>query len=320
MGMETLVKKSDYSVAILLSTYNSGCYLADQIKSIFSQTYKNWKLYIRDDGSTDGTVNLIEKYANQDDRIEFINSNSIKNIGVIKSFFYLLNRSDADFYMFCDQDDVWLNNKVEISVKAILEKGQPEIPVLVHTDLKVVDKDLNVISNSFIKRQRLKKTNKLSNLLVQNNVTGCTVLINNKLKKLLATIPNGVMMHDWWMALVATSLGKVFFIDQPTILYRQHGNNAVGSRNIIQKVFLGYRLRTIKSDLINILNQDSLFLKKYSKKLTVDQKSLVKKVVDLLTYSPFHRINIVNKYDIKKSGALRCLLFNLCLLIFKVKR
>ena len=139
-------------VNILLSTYNGEQYLKEQVKSIQDQTYQNWQLLIRDDGSTDGTVEIIQELVAQDERIRFINQGAIENLGVIKSFHALLKYEKADLYCFSDQDDVWLPDKIALQV-AEAAKHPQEVPLLVYTDLKVVDENLNVQHESMIRTQ-----------------------------------------------------------------------------------------------------------------------------------------------------------------------
>lgn len=214
MGLETMVDV-EKKVAILMSTYNAAPFLKEQVNSIIKQTYTNWKLVIRDDGSTDSTPLMIEEFTKKDNRISFINKESQKNIGVIRSFFSLLENVDADFFMFCDQDDVWLQSKVKMSLDKMEQQENIKTPILVHTDLKVVDQNLNTINDSFMEKEKLNLKNQLGNLVIQNNVTGCTVMINNCFRNIIIDkgIPDEIIMHDWWMALVANCIGKVLYID-----------------------------------------------------------------------------------------------------------
>ena len=139
-------------VTILLSTYNGEQFLAEQIESIQAQTYRDWQLLIRDDGSSDGTRAIIEDFCQQDDRIFFINPEAAQNLGVIKSFHSLLKYQDSDVYFFSDQDDVWLPDKLAIQLAAA-ENYDASVPLLVYMDLKVVDQELNVVHESMIRTQ-----------------------------------------------------------------------------------------------------------------------------------------------------------------------
>lgn len=137
--------------------------------------------------------------------------------------------------MFCDHDDVWKPRKVEMTVRRMMELEQAngqDIPLLVHTDLVVADENLKVLSDSMFRSQNLnRKGNRLNNLLVQNNVTGCTMMVNKALVDMVGPAPKHAVMHDWWMALIAACFGKIGFVRQATILYRQHHANEVGAKN-----------------------------------------------------------------------------------------
>lgn len=232
---------AEKEIAVLLSTYNGANYLAEQIESLQNQSYKNWNLFIRDDGSTDQTQQIIQKFCTMDFRIHWTNSDEQRNYGVKQSFLTLLEKVDADFYMFCDQDDVWLPNKIEITVDAM--NNNKKIPQLVFTDLNLVDENLQLISNeAVLSRINTEYWLDPDNLFFDNIVTGCTVMINDSLKKkILPVSPQQIVMHDWFFALIAAQSGQIHFINQPTILYRQHQDNQVG----INKSFFG-KLRKIK--------------------------------------------------------------------------
>lgn len=229
-------------VEILLATYNGEKYLSDQIDSLLSQTVENWTLLVHDDGSTDRTVSIIDLYQRKyPDKIFFI-EDGIRNGGAKNNFSHLLSLSNASYIMFCDQDDVWMPNKVEVALEKMLEIEVkfPDRPILIHTDLQVVDKHLNLISNSMFDYQRISKNiSKLEDILIQNNVTGCTMMLNSHAKSISLPIPKGAIMHDWWIAAqVILNNGALIFIDRPTIFYRQHDSNSIGSKEINLQYYL----------------------------------------------------------------------------------
>lgn len=156
-------------VNILLSTYNGEQFLAEQVKSIQEQTYQEWQLLIRDDGSSDGTVEVIKQLAAQDSRIHFINENQVENVGVIKSFHALLKHSEADLYCFSDQDDFWLPEKISLQV-AEAKKYSQDKPLLIYTDLKVVDENLSVLHESMIRTQSDHANTELIQELTENTL------------------------------------------------------------------------------------------------------------------------------------------------------
>lgn len=223
-------------IEILLATYNGERYLRAQIDSLLSQTESNWKLLIHDDGSSDSTCEIIRSFQElYPEKINFI-EDSIRTGGARNNFSHLLSFSSAPYVMFCDQDDVWRKDKIEITLRKMLveERKNPGKAILIHSDLEVVDEDLNVVASSMFDYQRLPRNiSSLSDMVVQNNVTGCTVMLNRKAVEVSLPIPSEAVMHDWWIACkVIQNSGVVGFIPNSLVLYRQHGNNAVGSKKV----------------------------------------------------------------------------------------
>ena len=221
-------------VAILLTTYNSSVFLKELIVSLFSQTFGDWLLYIRDDGSTDKTLDIIRHFMEEDKRIHFLHDDCKR--GAMQGFLWLLQQVDAEYYMFCDHDDVWQPNKVEVTLKKMLSVGTDTgRPIVVHTDLTVVDAHLNVLECSFWKSQHIQERefNDKYYHLVYNNVTGCTMMINAKAKDVSLPVHPYAQMHDSWIvASVLWNGGVVLAVHEQTILYRQHGKNTIGANEL----------------------------------------------------------------------------------------
>ena len=228
------IKEKDSEIAILMATYNGEIYLNELLDSLKKQTFTKWKLYVQDDLSTDGTMACLEKAALLDKRI-IILQNSTKK-GAMLNFMDLLRRVSAPYYMFCDHDDVWLPNKIEVTLKKMKEEVEchPSQPIIVHTDLKVVDSRLNEICSSFWEMSRirpdlLKTFNAIAGRYL---TTGCTMMINDAAKKISFPVSSKALMHDSWITCcVLKNKGRVAEVAQPTILYRQHGGNVVGARD-----------------------------------------------------------------------------------------
>lgn len=223
-------------LSILLATYNSQRFLEEQLESLYQQTIQEWVLYIRDDGSTDDTLKIINNFQQKHSNIKLLTDSNV-GLGAMKSFLKLLEYVESDYYMFCDHDDVWLPNKIEVSLKNLIqaELDHPGKPIIVHTDLKVVDASLKVINTSFWKMSAIKPTVIGNKKLIQvfNCVTGCTMIFNNNVKKITFPYVDEAPMHDWWIALqTLKNEGVIKHINTATILYRQHGNNEVGARNV----------------------------------------------------------------------------------------
>lgn len=219
------------NVAILMSTFNGGKYIREQVTSLLTQSCRNIKIYIRDDGSTDRTLDILAEFV--DERIE-LTSDRLGRLGPGGSFLHLLSKVRADIYMFCDQDDYWLPGKVQQAVSALEKAGITE-PLLFHADPTLVDSNLKSMAASFNVYQgiRLPSDYEFSRMLVQNCVVGCTVALTDALvEKAQIRSPKfksgNVAMHDWWVALCALSFGRVLFSLDESILYRQHIDNASG--------------------------------------------------------------------------------------------
>lgn len=250
-------------ISILLATYNSSDFLKEQLDSLLQQSYTNWNLYIRDDGSTDNTVDIINEYSGFDSRISLVQDN-LKNLGAAKSFMQLVKVVDSDFYFFCDHDDVWLSNKLEVSLEFLQNENLKDAhrPLIVHSDLYVVDQNLNILNDSFWKSSGIKPDviNNKEFIQVFNFVTGCTMGFNRKARDISLWFPEDIPMHDWWITInVLMNGGKVINIKKPLIFYRQHNRNEVGARNVNLKYFLD-RIINLQTSL-NYYTKHIKFLK-----------------------------------------------------------
>lgn len=216
-----------------MATYNGAEFLSEQIDSIRAQTYSDWRLLISDDGSSDATLEIAVDYARRDERICVLESG--KHFGSARdNFFFLMEQSDADRSFLADQDDVWMSCKIDLELRLMDELAREtsnELPLLVFSDMVVVDEHLQVTADSFLANSgKGACTVELASLLVTNVVAGCTSCVNRALRSMIVGAPKTeAIIHDWWMALVAASCGKIAKVDEPTVLYRQHTNNAVGA-------------------------------------------------------------------------------------------
>jgi glycosyltransferase involved in cell wall biosynthesis len=310
------------SIDILLATYNGGPYLGDLLRSLKAQTYANWTLLVRDDGSDDNTLDVLNDFV--DKRVRLIKDEK-RRLGARGSFSELLRYSTADYIMFCDQDDVWLPEKLDLTMKKMLEaeaahKGRP---IMVHTDMVVADKDLNVLSRSFWDYQHIDpELTSLNSLLTLNVATGCTMMINRNLKE-LAPIPEAALIHDWWMALVASAFGRIERVDAATVLYRQHGKNAAGAL----KYPFGYiaaRIRGLEGSkelLKGAVAQGGSFYSAYGERLSGKDRLMVRDFSSLLKMGRLQRARTLLKHRFSCSGFLRNLgMFTLFVSLKPVKK
>ncbi len=297
-------------VTILLSTYNGEKNLKEQLDSLRNQTYKNIKIVARDDSSTDNSLGVLKAYD-----IEVMPQD--ENLGPSGSFAALLEyalKSDSSYFMFCDQDDVWEEEKIEKTLIKMreLESKFGDIPLLVHTDLEVVDEDLETLDKSFWHFEHINpNVNAFSRLLIQNTITGCTVMINRKLAELAMPISSNAIMHDWWLGLVASQFGKIDYMDKALIKYRQHGGNSIGAKGFNYfSVFLKFYKIFYKNELylkhlhVNIKQAES-FLERYRDDLDDSTVEMLEEFVDIELKSFWQKRKIVLKYKLLKQGFIR---------------
>lgn len=223
------------AATVVLSAYNGARHIAEQIESIREQTFREWTLIVRDDGSSDATIAIVRALAADDPRIELV-EDTRGTLGPSASFSALMERAYADgaeYVFLCDQDDVWLPGKMEqllsaLEAKAARNRGAD--PLLAHTDLQIVDEALRLIHSSFSEFQHMSYSHDdpLRTLLIHNAVVGCSAAVNRALLEFALPIPAG-SPHDWWLALCAAATGAIVRGDAPMVLYRQHATNVIGA-------------------------------------------------------------------------------------------
>lgn len=283
-------------VDILLAVYNGEKYIKQQLDSIIAQTFKDWRLIVYDDGSCDDTAQILKDYIlKYKGRIVFYKGlNNSKS--AVFSFSKLLKLSSAKYVAFCDHDDVWHKDRLTFSVEAMkdMELKYGDIPILIHTDLYIVDEFLKIKNKSMIKSQCLGfKAKSLQELIVQNNITGCTVLVNRSLVNICGNIPSSALMHDWWLGLVAASFGKIKFLNAKTVYYRQHSSNCVGAKNVRSFSYIFGRIfgkSAVKRSIDNVFLQCEAFLNIYGALLPKDKKKILEDYISINRFSKLRRI------------------------------
>lgn len=303
------------TIDILLATYNGEDYLEEQLKSIENQTYDNWHLIVRDDASKDNTLRILESFKKKfPDKTTIINdhdfSGSAKN-----NFFKLFHYSKNEYICCCDQDDVWLENKLEImynEMKKLQKENTSNIPLLVYSDLYVVDKNMKVIAKSFFEYSLFNKNAlTINDFLLENYVTGCAMMFNKKLNEYMLKKYNleKIYMHDWLAALIAYSFGKGKFINISLVKYRQHEKNSVGAKSatdisaFISNIKRGFKFaRKVVTDTYEQVEEFYRINKK-----EIDNKNLdvVKEYAGLKRKPKIVRLIFYRKNRIKKIGLIR---------------
>ena len=295
-------------VNILMSTYNGQQFLAEQIRSIQEQSYTDWTLFIRDDGSSDNTKEILKDFEHQDSRIHLIDSDKSDNLGVIKSFHKLVNHDRADYYFFSDQDDVWLPNKLELSLKEA-QNYLADLPLMVYMDLKVVNQDLEIMTESMVKSQSHHANTELVQELTENTVTGGVAMINHALAEMWQETDD-ILMHDWYLALLASAFGNLVFIDQPGELYRQHSDNVLGARTLskrFKKWIRPHILFAVYWDLIKNSQKQARHLLQMP--LSQSNRELIEAFVTIMDKPMLERFRILRKYGLRKNKAFHTLVF-----------
>lgn len=296
-------------ISVLLATYNSEKYIREQIESLFAQSYNNISITVSDDNSTDSTMEILNEYALKHENFFIIKSSEPLKSAQANFWFLLKNAPEADYYMFCDHDDLWKKEKIEKTLKKMQDIENPQMPALVHSDLSVVDEKLNVISPSMFSMQKLSKIQSLENTLIQNNVTGCTVMINNALRNLATkkqTVEN-MLMHDWFLAILCLATGTVGFVDEPLILYRQHGNNEVGAKDAGKASYVMKRAiqsKKNKESIKNTFRQADDIVKIYGNQLG-ENYFVINEYAENLYRNKIKRLCSAFKYRFWKNTLLR---------------
>ncbi|MGH9886393.1 MAG: glycosyltransferase family 2 protein, partial [bacterium] len=287
--------------------FNGAAFLPELLASLDAQTHTDWRLFVRDDGSSDRTMDIVRDVSARDRRVHVVAADG-KRLGATRSFARLLECVPADsaHVMFADQDDVWLPHKIERTLSAMrsAEAAAPG-PVLVHTDLSVVDEQLHVVHPSFWEFAGVvAEPVTLRRLVVRNVATGAATMINRALRELVVPLPAEAILHDWWCACTAVALGRMIAVREPTVLYRQHGSNAVGAH--AWSISLSQLPRAIFGGLANASElregieltaaQARAFLDRYGSRLTegdrrflaaysaIPRRGFLRRKVDLLRF------------------------------------
>lgn len=298
-------------VEVLLATCNSARYLAETVQSVLGQDYECLRLLIRDDASEDRTPELIEAHAaNNPQRVRVIPASG--RAGACENFSALLAASTAPYVMFCDHDDVWRPDKVSRSMAAMRRQEAvcgSDTPVLVFTDMEVADRDLRRIHRSYFRYQHIDPGRiRFHQLLVQNVPSGCTMLLNRALAELCGTIPAEAVMHDHWIALVAAAFGAIVYVDEPTLLYRQHGGNyygasAYGGRYLLERTQRGPA--AARRRFYQNVRQARAFLERYGDRLDGFRREALSEFASLGDLPWGQRRRVLIKHGLWKTGLIR---------------
>lgn len=293
---------------IVMSTYNGKAYLQEQLESVLRQTVSDFLLLIRDDGSSDGTPDLLREIS--DPRVRLILG---ENLGPTGSFFALLDaarQENADFVFFCDQDDIWMPDKLE---RLLAEMGKcPAGPALVFSDFAMIDGSGSVTGDSYTAMAQLRipaDGNFFPKLLAQPYVFGCASVLNRELLELVKDPPAGIEMYDCWIALVASLLGTVRYLPQSTIYHRFHSSNATGRSGMnslaarVRRVTQNFQKQAENTALR--LRQAQLLLDRYGDSLSDAQRKMLLELAKAGKTGGLSPVKTLKKYDVSRGGRLQ---------------
>ncbi|MEE8504787.1 MAG: glycosyltransferase family 2 protein, partial [Kiloniellales bacterium] len=308
------------TIDILLATYNGQAFLEEQLDSIAAQTHGDWRLIARDDGSTDRTPEILDAFRTRHPGKVVVLEDGDGNLGLVRNFSRLMAYSDAPYAAFCDQDDVWIPEKLDLSLAKMRELEREHgngTPLLVFTDLTVVDEGLEVVHDSFWRYADLDPAaiNNVSNMMIGNVVTGCTLIMNEVLRDSAVPIPDEAVVHDWWIAASASMFGKAAHIDRPTVLYRQHGGNSMGAvpyhkkslSQLIRDFAQHYQAK--KDDLSAAYRQTEALRDRHEDRLAVDVRHFVERFLAMRDHNIVWRLRECQAFDRLRDRPLRALSF-----------
>lgn len=306
-------------ITIIMAVYNGQEYIREQLESLKDQTYTEWRLVIRDDRSSDKTAEIVKKFSDEVEQ-EVIFKVNEKPSGSAKNNFALLinDAKESDYVMFCDQDDNWKKDKIEITfnkMKQAEERYGRDFPLLVHGDVEVIDENGNINADSMFEMSHINADSKLPQILIQNHVTGCTMMCNKKLIAGISEYASSeyIIMHDYLAALYASVFGKIEVIKKPLLSYRQHSGNSVGAKNNNNPVYLLKRLangrKSYKEAMETSRNQVKFFVEIYREELAAEkyckEYELMSGYASLGSRAKLYRIMFYKKNHIWKNGTIR---------------
>ena len=307
-----------------MATYNGEAYLIQQMDSILKQTYTNWKLVIRDDGSTDGTLAIITSYIKKDDRISLIrfgdlHGSACKNFSQLAAWALANNKGPV---MFADQDDIWKKDKVAVSIAALNqleEQYAAELPLLCYSTFQFINEEGIELPQTLQLPDHLQ----VRVLLNENHAWGCTMILNPAALKAIVPIPATAVNHDYWIALVIAALGKTKLIDQELILYRQHTHNVSG--NVDNMSFAkrfnryitnqDYMIKPMAANLKTVMD----FYSRYQHRLSTADQTLINEFIINYHKDFLHLMRILFKNKIFKIGLAKNAAYIYTLLLLQKK-
>lgn len=297
-------------VTILMAAFNGSRYIREQLDSICRQSYTDWELLVRDDRSQDNTLSILKEYELKDKRIRLITSGELygSSVSNFSQLFDCAANIKESYFMFSDQDDIWHEDKIKVSVnyiQQIEQRMQDKSPVLVYGGFNFVDEHGAPIAKQVQMPEKLA----LTGLLTENHAYGCTMIFNRGLYEKVGHIPATAENHDYWIALVAAAFGTTALNPQKLINYRQHGQNASGT---VERSSANSRIgRYIKNVnyllpvLIRNFNMMKTFYVSYTGSFSSQQDQLIGGYIRTYQKNNFSLLAFLISNRIQKKGILQ---------------
>jgi len=274
-------------VDILLASYNGERYIEAQILSIIYQSFKDWNLIIHDDGSDDDTIAIIKNMIRMDSRIKLI-EDGVRCGTAADNFMHLLKYSISPYCMFCDQDDIWFDNKIEVMVAA-MRKYSEDIPLVVYSNSYVWNPNSGVTGKAtFTYPKSMRQF-----LFLNSGMQGCVSIFNKRMKEYLSNWEGSCTMHDHLLHLFGLALGKIEYLNIPLMLYRQHDHNVTGctavTKNNFRRIFINNTLPVVCREHYDVIDD---FYNRYLDKISSSDAKLMS---DFLLFPLKSKIKILLK-------------------------
>ena len=286
-------------VQILLSTWNGAHWLPELLASLQRQTFQDWQLLIRDDGSCDQTLRILLDWQSlYPEKVAGLQL-ADEHLGSTQSFSRLVESSSAPYLLFCDQDDIWLPQKLtwQMHVMQKLERRLgANTPLLVHSDLAVIDSECQIQALSFWEYRQLDIHQHKRDYLLTNVVTGCATLFNRAAASKAFPAPLQAIQHDRWLALVCAWFGHIHSLDYPLVLYRQHDHNELGAH--------ASRFHRIAARLFAWSAQAEAFLQRYGAQLPADERERVAALAEVRKLKGWKKRQHLLRHQLFKPGLL----------------
>ena len=297
-------------IDILMATYNGEAFVEEQIRSIIQQSFTDWHLLIHDDGSTDSTIDILHRLAQEDSRIMLIEDN-VQHLGVARNFIHLLRHTTAPYCMFCDQDDVWLPNKVEKMLRAI-ESYDQTIPQVLYSNAFLWNPEVGIISN---KNTLTYPTTIRQTLFLNTGIQGAAAIFNRAMCEIVNQPLSFYAMHDHVLLLAGICFGQVHYLHEPLMYYRQHEHNVTGNApgSIAKKIALMWQNRHVR--LVSKQHYDGLkaFYEHFSSRISATDKMLIEAFLDMPKQNCITRTIHIIQYQFQLFDSTILLLIKTCL-------